>query len=76
MNRVKSKSSQGFGDLQFLRPYEVEGGESRGDKRRAMLDVAVKRKMHLEEDHSCDCKNFCLDPKITDLEVSYENFCF
>lgn len=71
MNRVESKSSQGFSDLQLLRPYEVEGGKSNEDKRRAMLGVAVKRKMHLKEDHSCDCKNFCLDPQISDLEVSY-----
>lgn len=33
-------------------------------------DVSVKPTKRLQEDFSCDCSNFCLDPDSSELEVS------
>ena len=39
---------------------------------REISDVSVKPTKRLQEDFSCDCSNFCLDPDSSELEVSRE----
>ena len=39
-------------------------------ERQATLGTAVQRKLHLKEDQSCDCNDYCLAPNSSELEVS------
>lgn len=33
-------------------------------------DATVKQPRHLQEDYSCDCRDYCPDPNNTELQVS------
>ena len=41
-------------------------------KIREILDASVKPSKRSQEDFSCDCSNFCLDPHSSELKVSME----
>ena len=71
VNRVESRSSQAFGDVQLSRSHKGESEETKEKESKTKLDVLVKRKMHLKEDYSCNCKDYCPDPKSSELEVSW-----
>lgn len=49
---------------------KVENLKLERKDRREISDVSVKPTKRLQEDFSCDCSNFCLDPDSSELEVS------
>lgn len=75
LKRAASRSPRRVIQSQIARPALDENTEiknltvKRKDSR-AILDASVKQARHLQQDYSCDCRDYCPDPNSTELQVS------
>ena len=76
LNRVESRSSPKVIHPEILaRPaydenIEVENFTVKRKDSRTILDVSAKQGSRLQQDYSCDCREYCPDPNSTELQVS------
>lgn len=49
---------------------EVENLTVKQKDSQRIPDASVKQASHLQEDHSCECSDYCPDPNSTELQVS------
>lgn len=75
LKRVESRSSHKVIHSETTIPaydehIEVENLTVKQKDSRAISDASVKQAGHLQEDYSCDCRDYCPDPNSTELQVS------
>lgn len=75
LKRVVSRSSRKVVLPEITRAeydenIEVEDLTVKRKDSRAISDASVKPARHLQEDFSCNCSNYCMDPNSSELEVS------